>query len=146
MFWTHVMCVKKSKITYLRCIFVSTFVVSLFLATSFCRKVVFCRTIVSGHYFLSQSSFAGPLFLVIIFWPQRRRNWSRPQNVSKLSLLKKKHVFESNNHPGVIFSHVLIGRESCGWEVRTTNQIAPPGMDAALYWQKIRTHGFDWLS
>ena len=67
----------KLRCTYLRCIFV----------------LDFCRTIVFGHYFLPQSSFAGPLFLVtifhrhfrVIFWPQSRRT----QNVSKLSLLKK---------------------------------------------------------
>ena len=33
---------------------------------------------------------------------------------------------ETNTHPGVNFYHVLIGRELWGWEVRKTNQIAPP--------------------
>ena len=53
---------------------------------------------------------------------------------------------ETNTHPGVNFYHVLIGRELWGREVRKTNQIAPPVMDGALYWQKIKIHGFDWLS
>ena len=88
---------------------------------------------------------------------KRRRN---RQNIQVASTRRKHH----NERPILSFSfpneawHVVwnkhsprgkflsLGRELWGWEVRKTNQIAPPGMDGALYWQKIRTHGFDWLS
>ena len=85
----------KLRCTYLRCIFV----------------LDFCRTIVFGHYFLPQSSFAGPLFLVTIF--HRHFLAAKPSELTKCVKVvvaqEAWHVFDSNTHPGVSFSHVLIG-------------------------------------
>ena len=118
----------KLRCTYLRCIFVLDFCRTIVLVTIFCRKVVFCRTLVFGHYFLA----------------------AKPSELTKCVKVvvaqEAWHVFDSNTHPGVSFSHVLIGRDLWGWEVQETNQIAPPGMDETFYWQKLQTHGFDWLS
>ena len=100
----------KLRCTYLRCIFVLDFCRTIVFG-HFCLPQ---SCLLPDHCFWSlvsaaKLSFAGPLFLVtifchkvlfpdrcfwspfsiVIFWPQSRRNWSRTQNVSKLSLLKK---------------------------------------------------------
>ena len=59
---TRYVCKKNLKLHTYGAFSFLTFVGPLFLVTIFCRKVVYCRTIVFGHYFLPQSSFAGPLF------------------------------------------------------------------------------------
>ena len=78
--------------------------------------------------------------------------WAAPNNTTVRFRCRRRHPGGEICRRQVILigwnlrSHILIGRQLRGWEGRKTNQIAPPKWAGALYWQKIKIHGFDWLS
>ena len=131
----------KLRCTYLRCIFV----------------LDFCRTIVFGHFCLPQSCllpdhcfwsllsaakffcrtdvFGWSPFSIAIFWPQSRRNWSRPQNVSSCRCSRSlTRVWLEYSPRGKFFSRSnwLVFYE-VGKFARPIRS-PPLGMDGALYW------------